>query len=388
MNAAFGALKRHVDAAFASVASEIARQSRVELGKDSIAKKQGFRSPVALIQATTGSSVGEAIRPRGGRSRSTGSESTPWCGSSHRPGSIEEASAPRATRKRPAESGTIGPTHAARGSPIGEAARQTAVVIDDDADVRDLLVQVLTSAGFHVFAVDNGFDGVDAVRGHDPDITTLDVNMPGIDGYETARRIREHSNTYILLITALTEEADAVLGFSVGADDVVTKPFRARELRARVLAAQRRRPRGSAPAGADSARDADPQPAPVAVLPSATPSRLSGNAGLVVDRATHSVTIDGHPVLLTRTEFELLATLLEAAPEVRSKAHLAGALRPGHGGGRSLVSDADERAIETHMTNLRRKLGDSVAEPRFIETLRAVGYRAIVPGGTPSTSTL
>lgn len=271
---------------------------------------------------------------------------------------------------------------------MGEAARQTAVVIDDDADVRDLLVQVLTSAGFHVFAVDNGFDGVDAVRAHDPDITTLDVNMPGIDGYETARRIREHSNTYILLITALTEEADAVLGFSVGADDVVTKPFRARELRARVLAAQRRRPRGSAPAGADSARDADPQPAPVAVLPSATPSRLSGNAGLVVDRATHSVTIDGHPVLLTRTEFELLATLLEAAPEVRSKAHLAGALRPGHGDGRSLVSDADERAIETHMTNLRRKLGDSVAEPRFIETLRAVGYRAIVPGGTPSTSTL
>ena len=131
---------------------------------------------------------------------------------------------------------------------MGEAARQTAVVIDDDADVRDLLVQVLTSAGFHVFAVDNGFDGVDAVRAHDPDITTLDVNMPGIDGYETARRIREHSNTYILLITALTEEADAVLGFSVGADDVVTKPFRARELRARVLAAQRRRPRGSAPA--------------------------------------------------------------------------------------------------------------------------------------------
>ncbi|MFV4912136.1 response regulator, partial [Microbacterium lacticum] len=138
---------------------------------------------------------------------------------------------------------------------MGEAARQTAVVIDDDADVRDLLVQVLTSAGFHVLAVDNGFDGVDAVRAHDPDITTLDVNMPGIDGYETARRIREHSNTYILLITALTEEADAVLGFSVGADDVVTKPFRARELRARVLAAQRRRPRGSAPGGADGARD-------------------------------------------------------------------------------------------------------------------------------------
>ena len=283
---------------------------------------------------------------------------------------------------------------------MAEAARQTAVVIDDDADVRDLLVQVLSSAGFDVIAVDNGYDGVDAVRTHDPDITTLDVNMPGIDGFETARRIREHSNTYILLITALTEEADAVLGFSVGADDVVTKPFRARELRARVLAAQRRRPRvgagGPAQPGAAGAAAAGTVPTSQTAVtgaprgagsgaPSASGTQpLIGNAGLVVDRATHSVTVDGHPVLLTRTEFELLATLLEAAPEVRSKAHLVGALRPGQGGGRSLVSEADERAIETHMTNLRRKLGDSVAEPRFIETLRAVGYRAIVPECSPT----
>ena len=283
---------------------------------------------------------------------------------------------------------------------MAEAARQTAVVIDDDADVRDLLVQVLSSAGFDVIAVDNGYDGVDAVRTHDPDITTLDVNMPGIDGFETARRIREHSNTYILLITALTEEADAVLGFSVGADDVVTKPFRARELRARVLAAQRRRPRvgagGLAQPGTAAAAAASTAPSSQTAVrgaprgagsgaPSASGTQpLIGNAGLVVDRATHSVTVDGHPVLLTRTEFELLATLLEAAPEVRSKAHLVGALRPGQGGGRSLVSEADERAIETHMTNLRRKLGDSVAEPRFIETLRAVGYRAIVPECSPT----
>lgn len=245
--------------------------------------------------------------------------------------------------------------------------RRTAVVIDDDVDVRDILVQVLSSAGFDVFAVDNGIDGVKAVIAHDPDITTLDVNMPGIDGFEAARRIRERSNTYILLITALTEEADAVLGFSVGADDVVVKPFRPRELRARVLAAQRRRPR------------VGPAPAPDAASPSST-GRLVGNAGLVVDRATHAVTLDDQPVLLTRTEFELLAVLLEAAPAVRSKADLVAAVRPtvGHGAS-TLVSDADERAIETHMTNLRRKLGDNAAEPRFIETLRAVGYRAILP---------
>lgn len=249
---------------------------------------------------------------------------------------------------------------------MSEAAGRTAVVIEDDGDVRDLLVQVLSSAGFTVVATDNGYAGVEAVAAHDPDITTVDVNMPGIDGFETARRIRESSDTYILLITALTEEADAVLGFSVGADDVVTKPFRARELRARVLAAQRRRRRGSGEQ--DAASDV-----PVSARP------LIGNAGLVVDRSTHSVTIEGHPVLLTRTEFELLATLLEAAPEVRSKVDLVGALRPSRGGP-VRVTDADERAIETHMTNLRRKLGDSAVEPRFIETLRAVGYRAVTPG--------
>lgn len=237
----------------------------------------------------------------------------------------------------------------------------TAVVIDDDPDVRDLLVQVLSSAGFSVVAVDNGYAGVEAVLAQDPDITTLDINMPGIDGFETARRIREHSDTYLLLITALTEEADAILGFSVGADDVVTKPFRARELRARVLAAQRRRPR---------------EGAPDAPVEAAKP--LIGNSGLVVNRATHSVTINAHPVLLTRTEFDLLATLLEAAPAVRSKIELVSALRPGHRS-TSHTSEADERAIETHMTNLRRKLGDNAAEPRYIETLRAVGYRAIVP---------
>ncbi|MFT4051561.1 MAG: response regulator [Microbacterium sp.] len=125
------------------------------------------------------------------------------------------------------------------------AAGPTAVVVDDDDDVRDLLVQMLSDAGFTVFAVDNGLAGVDAVIAHDPDITTLDVNMPGIDGFETARRIRERSDTYIMLITALTEESDAARGLRAGADDVVTKPFRARELRARFLSAQRHRPHSS-----------------------------------------------------------------------------------------------------------------------------------------------
>ncbi len=252
----------------------------------------------------------------------------------------------------------------------------SAVVIDDDPDVRDLLVQILSSAGFSVMATDNGADGVAAVFAHNPVITTLDVNMPGIDGYETARRIRERSDTYIVIITALTDEADAVLGFSAGADDVVIKPFRARELRARLLAAQRRQRAEQPPS--DSVATASPVSTPGAGrLP-----RPIGWNGLKLIRQSHIVTVDERPVSLTRTEFDLLATILEAAPEVRSKTDLVHAIRDDP----ALlprVSDADERAIETHMTNLRRKLGDSAAEPRFIETVRGVGYRAVIAPARP-----
>lgn len=260
------------------------------------------------------------------------------------------------------------------------APHQTAVVIDDDPHVRALLVTILEAAGFETIAVDNGTEGVDAVVAHRPVITTLDVNMPGIDGYETARRIRQHSDTYIILITALTDEADAVLGFSVGADDVVVKPFRPRELRARVLAAQRRR-QDTPPAAHERPAGAPGNGVPGNGAPASTPHDerpAIGWNGLELVRATHSTTVDGAPVTLTRTEFDLLATILEAAPEVRSKADLVRSLHD-EPGGAPWVSDSDERAIETHITNLRRKLGDSATAPRFIETVRGVGYRAAVP---------
>lgn len=245
---------------------------------------------------------------------------------------------------------------------------ETAVVIDDDDDVRSLLAEILRSAGFDVVEANNGIDGIAAVFSHNPSITTLDVNMPGIDGFETARRIRAgNSRTYIVLITALTDEADSVLGFSVGADDVVVKPFRARELRARLLAAQRR----TVTHGGET-------------VP--TPSEGSGPStgwnGLRIDRQTRTVTVDDLPIVLTRTEFDLLATIIETEREVRSKADL---VRIAHAVPDMRVSVADERAIETHITNLRRKLGESAAEPRFIETVRGVGYRAIIE--RPSTGT-
>lgn len=282
---------------------------------------------------------------------------------------------------------------------------QTAVVIDDDPDVRALLVTILSGAGYTVHAADNGLDGVAAVRAHRPLLTTLDVNMPGIDGYETARRIREHSDTYIVVITALTDEADAVLGFSVGADDVVTKPFRPRELRARLLAAQRRQqtrpvePASPPEPGAGAVAEPAAPPTPAAGNPppptsgtgtgtgtiprlgAGTPPGADGAIGwngLRLVRAAHILTVDGAPVPLTPTEFGLLATILEAAPEVRSKADLVRSLHDDPTRA-PWVSDSDERAIETHITNLRRKLGDSATQPRFVETVRGVGYRAVAP---------
>ena len=117
---------------------------------------------------------------------------------------------------------------------------KTAVIVEDDPDIRHLLVEVLESAGFSTVSVGNGIDGVRAVVAYQPLITTLDVNMPGIDGFEAARRIRQQSDTYIVMLTGLEEEADVVLGLGAGADEYVVKPFRPRELRARIEALLRR----------------------------------------------------------------------------------------------------------------------------------------------------
>ena len=118
--------------------------------------------------------------------------------------------------------------------------RRVAVVIEDDEDIRNLLETVLTQAGFQVIAASNGITGIEAVRRYSPIVTTLDVNMPGLDGFETLRRIREFSETYVVMLTALGEEIDTLHGLESGADDYVTKPFRPRELRARIEAMLRR----------------------------------------------------------------------------------------------------------------------------------------------------
>ncbi|WP_322409262.1 response regulator transcription factor [Microbacterium invictum] len=113
---------------------------------------------------------------------------------------------------------------------------QSAVVIEDEADIRSLISLVLESAGYSVHTADNGVDGVEVVRRVEPEVVTLDISMPGIDGYETARRIRTFSRTHIIMITAFVQESDAQQGLDAGADEYLRKPFRPRELRARIEA--------------------------------------------------------------------------------------------------------------------------------------------------------
>lgn len=289
---------------------------------------------------------------------------------------------------------------------------KTAVIIEDDAEIRHVLAEVLESSGFSTVSVGNGIDGVRAVLTYQPVLTTIDVHMPGIDGIEAAKRIRAQSDTFIIMLTGLTDEADVIAGLGAGADDYLVKPFRPRELRARVEALMRRAraaegnpPPGSAAPSQGSVGPSFPTARPATTSipttgaagggdrPDKTPSAVlpaaAASAPLVIDPdgewlvhrdlrlhpENRIVLIGGDELDLTRTEFDLLATLLESKRRVRSKADLTLVLRGESYVTSYFVGDADKRAVEAHMTNLRRKLGDSAASPRYIETVRGVGYR-------------
>ena len=304
--------------------------------------------------------------------------------------------------------------------------RRVAVVIEDEVDIRHLLEEVLQQAGFQVIATGNGPDGLEAVRAHSPVVVTLDVNMPGMDGFEVARRIRAFSDTYIVMLTALQEEIDTLEGLRAGADDYLTKPFRPRELRARIEA-MLRRPRAvaneaasvatnapaapaveiqsvpmSAPSVQQSASVTDPRvaepavqfiderPAPTldpTIETDARPADIdnyvvpSGSGwiahnGLSLNTQTGEVRIDGHDVVLLRSEFDLLASLLGSGRRVRTKPDLVLLLRRESFVTTHFVSDAEKRAIDVLLGSLRKKLGENLAEPRWIEAVGAVGYRA------------
>jgi DNA-binding response OmpR family regulator len=252
---------------------------------------------------------------------------------------------------------------------------RVAVVIEDDADIRNLLRAILAQGGFTCYTAETGDEGIEAVREHQPILTTLDISLPGIDGFEVARRIRAFSSTYVIMLSARDEEIDTLMGLDAGADDYLTKPFRPRELRARIEAMLRRYhlpglTEAGTPVGA-SASDHQRGGAPVAE--DEEPGWLEHN-GLRINEEMWLCDVDGAAVELTRSEFDLLLAIMQGARRVISKDSLALELR-GEYATTGYVSDSDRRAVEVHMANLRRKLNDPVGSPRFIETVRGVGYR-------------
>lgn len=254
---------------------------------------------------------------------------------------------------------------------MGEGGQhRVAVVVEDDPDIRNLLTAVLGQAGFDTYPAADGLAGVEAVREHQPVVTTLDISLPGIDGFEVARRIRAFSSTYIVMLTARSEEIDTLVGLEAGADDYVTKPFRPRELRARIEA-MLRRPRNVI--GSPAQAETGPHAVTTAAVP---PNSWLEHDGLRVSEEMRLVEVDGKRVELTRSEFQLLLCIVSHGHRVVSKSALALAMRADGAGG-DYVSDSDHRAVEVHLANLRRKLGDESSQPRWIETVRGVGYRLI-----------
>jgi DNA-binding response OmpR family regulator len=229
--------------------------------------------------------------------------------------------------------------------PTDEPSERLCVVyVEDDERLGRLTAQYLTSHAVEVVLVPRGDLAVAEVLRVRPDVVLLDLMLPGRDGLEICRALRERVDVPIIMVTARTEEADRVMGLEGGADDYVPKPFSSRELLARIRA-QARRARGKS-----------------------GPSTARVQVGeLVVDAATMTATLSGKPLALTTFEFALLRVLAERAGRVLSRDQLLELL---HGS----ADEAFDRSIDVHVSRLRSKLGDDPRNPQRLKTVRGVGY--------------
>jgi DNA-binding response OmpR family regulator len=226
-----------------------------------------------------------------------------------------------------------------------------AVIVDDEVPLARLVGGYFEREGFQTSLVHDGLDALDVLRDVDPDVVVLDLGLPGLGGVEVCRQLRTFSDCYVMMLTARAEEIDTVVGLSVGADDYVTKPFRPRELMARVQA-MLRRPRREHPAvPASAGRNAAIEIGP-----------------LRIDVDAREVLLDGLPVPLTRTEFDVLAALAAQPGRAMSRRALVNAVwGPAWYG--------DDHMVDVHVLHVRQKLNDSATAQRFVRTVRGVGYR-------------
>lgn len=232
----------------------------------------------------------------------------------------------------------------------GGAAGYRALVVDDEVPLANVVASYLEREQFEVSVAHNGHDAITLAREIDPDVVILDLALPGVDGVEVCRQLRTFSDAYVVMLTARDTEMDTVVGLSVGADDYVTKPFSPRELVARIRAMLRR------PRTVSSEAEAAPAQRP----------RVFGS--LKIDVAGREVYVDDEPITLTRTEFDVLAALSARPGVVLSRRQLLDAVWT-----ESWVGN--EHLVDVHVGHLRRKLGDDPAAPRYVITVRGVGYR-------------
>ena len=218
------------------------------------------------------------------------------------------------------------------------------LVVDDEPKIVRLARDYLEHAGFVVVTARDGREALQAVRQHRPDLVVLDLGLPELDGLDVTRTLRRDSNLPIVMLTARDDEIDKLLGLELGADDYLTKPFSPRELVARVKAVLRRSE----------------------VVPDKTDLIRAGDVVLDVPRMRTEVA--GRTIDLTPTEFQLLATLVRRPGRIFTRGQLLDQVR-------GVTFESYERAIDTHVKNLRRKIEPDPRQPRYLLTVYGVGYR-------------
>jgi len=229
---------------------------------------------------------------------------------------------------------------------------QKILVVDDEPEIVRLVRAYLERAGFTVVTASEGREALAVFRHERPSLVVLDLNLPGLDGLDVCRSIRRASDVPIIMLTARAEEVDRLVGLELGADDYVVKPFSPREIVARVRAVLRR-----------------------SELAPARPEVVSA-AGVTLDLTRRAASLAGQPLDLTTMEFDLLALLAGNPGQVFSRLQL---LERTQGD----AYEGYERTIDVHIKNLRKKLGDDPQDPRFIETVRGIGYRFAQTAGEP-----
>jgi two-component system response regulator RegX3 len=223
------------------------------------------------------------------------------------------------------------------------------LIVEDEESIFEPLASALEREGYATAIAPTAEAALEAVRSEEPDLVLLDVMLPDGDGREILREIRSRSSTPVIMVSARGEETDMVVGLELGADDYVSKPFRAAELVARIRAVLRRVGEKQAPSASALAVD-----------------------DLHLDVDTRTVTKDGQPLDLTLKEFDLLHALMERAGRVASRQELMDEVWDPHWFGPT-------KTLDVHVSSLRKKLDDDPNEPRYIHTVRGVGFRFASP---------